>query len=251
MRPLISDVSVWQTKIDFTQMKIQCPAVIIKTSEFKQDVLFSTFWPDAKAAGLVRGSYHFFRPAFNLQTQIDLASKALASDPGDFLALDFEVYDGVEPDRSSSLAETYCKTLHDRFNLPMEIYTRTNIVSRISANARAWMGQYGLWLAEYWWEGKKDFVQNFDSLEDQVETGTSIPAPPAPWKMVDVWQWTGHGRMPGTTGDIDISVFNGDLEAFYKRFGVAPAIAEPTIEDRLEVVEKDVRALKDWTKIPG
>ena len=72
-------------------------AAVIKASEGTvfADPWFSANWHEAKAAGLVRGAYHYGRPsvcsgheeaAFLLQTVGDVGGLQ----PGDFLALDLE-----------------------------------------------------------------------------------------------------------------------------------------------------------------
>ncbi|MCU1256763.1 MAG: Lyzozyme (1,4-beta-N-acetylmuramidase) [Candidatus Angelobacter sp.] len=81
-----------------------------KASEGKSvsDAYFVDNWSAIKAAGMLRGSYHFFHPASPPQEQADLFLTQLAKanggsavlSPGDLPPmLDIEVTDGVPPDQ--------------------------------------------------------------------------------------------------------------------------------------------------------
>lgn len=44
-------------------------------------------------------------------------------------------------------------------------------------------------------------------------TKATIQAPPAPWTQVDGWQFTGHGRVDGILGDVDLDVAPNGFDA--------------------------------------
>src|ERR1700751_5297827 len=70
----------WPTLIQATGISF----VMVKASEAgNRDQLFQQHWAEAKQAGLLRGAYHFLRPATDTQQQVDVFLNALAGDPGE------------------------------------------------------------------------------------------------------------------------------------------------------------------------
>ncbi|MBU6455879.1 MAG: glycoside hydrolase family 25 protein, partial [Cyanobacteria bacterium REEB67] len=67
------DISHFQGSVDFEKLKAAGIAfVFIKATEGGTlvDEKFAVYWKAAKAAGIPRGAYHFFRPKGSVQAQI-------------------------------------------------------------------------------------------------------------------------------------------------------------------------------------
>src|SRR6478609_8516191 len=74
------DVSSYETSIDWPMAKASgIDFAFIRVSDGLQyrDPKFATYWPDAKAAGLMRGAYQFFRPQQDPIAQADLLLNAI------------------------------------------------------------------------------------------------------------------------------------------------------------------------------
>src|SRR5215467_4198178 len=94
------DVSYYQGTIDFSQVKASGRAfVIARISDGTGfvDPNFATYYAAIQAAGMVRGSYQFFRPGQDANAQANLVMQSIgALGPGDLApTLDVEVTDGV------------------------------------------------------------------------------------------------------------------------------------------------------------
>ena len=96
LRALGVDISFWQGSPDFEKMKkAGATFVYIKASQnVWADKSFQTNWEGAKAAGLLRGAYHFYDMRDGSESpkhQAEYFANLLADDPGELLpALDFE-----------------------------------------------------------------------------------------------------------------------------------------------------------------
>jgi GH25 family lysozyme M1 (1,4-beta-N-acetylmuramidase) len=183
------------------------------------DKNFSTNWNEAKADGIARSAYHFFMAGQNPVEQAGFFA-ALTGNPiaygeskysGDFTPwLDIE--GGSRPntmgvDRFTSYIETYLETYYALTGLQIGIYTAA---AWWDANVlrNSWAKRHQLWVAHW---------------------GVQIPSMPLDWKNNSV-PWTLHqysannnnlGGEYGTDGDdIDLSTFNGDLDAFNVQYGL-------------------------------
>lgn len=170
---------------------------------------FAHNWAGIKAAGLVRGAYHFARPEGTdavAEADFFLAEIMHAGglDTGDMLALDLESGSGdLGP---WSLA--FLRRVEQLAGFKPIVYTGKWFTDSHNIGVYPELGEYGLWLAAY---------------------QASMPAPPAPWDVVAFWQHSSTGRVPGIVGDVDLNVFNGDVSrlAFYGKPGAVVTPPSP------------------------
>src|SRR5512140_432888 len=103
------DVSEWQGNIDWKAVHASGRefAVIRVADGSYIDKKFAQNWSGAKAAGMVRGAYQFFRASEDGTTQANILLQHLGGDIGELAPVaDVEVTDGVGPGkRNSHLAQ--------------------------------------------------------------------------------------------------------------------------------------------------
>lgn len=165
---------------------------------------FAQTWPAIKAAGLLRGVYHYAKP--DSSSPEDEAAHFLATvqpalEPGDVLALDMEEGTGNLLDWTLRWLRTVeaavgCKPLFYSGNYFM-------VPHGLTGNAE--LAQHGLWLAAY-----------------QAQP----PPLPDPWEFIAIWQMSGSGTVPGVAGQVDLDLFLGDADQF-RAYGV-PAASPPS-----------------------
>jgi lysozyme len=152
---------------------------------------FAHNWAGIKAAGMVRGAYHFARPeGTDAVREADYFVGLVEQhgiETGDILALDLEAGAGD----LGPWVLAFCHRVEERCGFSPIIYTGRWFSEPHNLGAYPEIGNYALWLASYQQE---------------------MPAPPAPWQAVSIWQHSSSGQVPGIGGDVDLNVFNGDLE---------------------------------------
>ena len=180
----------------------------------------------AKAAGLLRGYYHFFRPVQDSVAQAQFLAKAIAADPGE-LPVVIDVEEAGSPDTWLQLAAPDARVqkvmdfvdeiVRDLGRAPI-VYTRSGLwrVNFGGSPAPAQTG-CGSWVAEY----------------HEDASGPVQPLPPAPtlvpgWDTFHFWQYSQKGRVAGVIGGVDVDVFNGDAAALkaYAASATGPAACE-------------------------
>jgi GH25 family lysozyme M1 (1,4-beta-N-acetylmuramidase) len=220
------DVSFYQDddetprQIDFMQMKKNGASfVIIRAGQRSwPDVDFAYNWHKGKEAGLPRGSYWFYDSREDPAKQANLFASMLSSDTGELpIFADFEDSYGGEY-KGWYHWRTFLERL--KFLLPdkeIAIYTAYYYwKDNTPSDARAYFAQYPLWIANY---------------------DVKAPLVPPPWNETDenqwlFWQYTekGPGRSFGAeSNNIDLNYFNGDLEAFNKRFNLKGSPTPPPV----------------------
>ena len=175
------------------------------------DARFAANWHAAGQAGLVRGAYHFFRPALSVTAQADLFLRTVprlgASDLPPVLDLEApEEWQGIPVLNRPQLALGWLKAVENQFHLKPILYLSPAFVTDVLHNPTALAG-YPAWLAHY----------------------TTDPAPdvPRPWTNWTFWQHTRQGRAPGVSSQVDLNRFNGTLEEL-RSLGRAPVPAAET-----------------------
>lgn len=149
---------------------------------------FESDWPRVRAAGLVRGAYHFAQPDRNsAQAELSFFLNTVGVDleDDDMLALDIEAGSG------------------DLFGWVLEFL-------RDGAN---WAGRK-LWLySGPWFMGPHNLEQR--ELADAAAGlwyaayQASVPAPPRGWEHVGVgiWQYTSEASVPGVASACDANLY--------------------------------------------
>ncbi|MDE2105972.1 MAG: LysM peptidoglycan-binding domain-containing protein, partial [Patescibacteria group bacterium] len=182
------DVSQWQGVIDWPTVKRAGYqfALIRATVGMQEDTTFKQNWTGAKAAGLAVGAYHF---AYDNVTPADQQADffhstvvAAGLEPGDLAALDMEVAEAGVPTRPWN--NEFLGHAGAAFGCPLLDYSD---LSFLEGQIGAEPGNNGLWLAEW--------------------TAT-MPATPAGWPFIAVWQHTNAGAVAGINGRVDLDFFN-------------------------------------------
>ena len=148
------------------------------------DPKFEANWSGAKAAGITRGAYQFFRPAESVNEQADILIRALRKHGAGELApvIDIEETGGLPLSAVVANAQAWIARVKRELGVDPIVYT----------NPGMWRGRglpelaaQPLWLAHY--------------------TDT-CPELPSPWSEWRVWQYTETGRVPGIDGPVDLDV---------------------------------------------
>ena len=188
------DVSVYQGNVDWSQIKgagRQFAFVRISDGLNSPDSKFAQNWPAMKAAGIVRGSYQFFRPSQDpvLQAQLVLDKLAAAGGlkPGDLPpVLDLESADGLAPSVVIAKAKIWLAKIEAATKVKPIVYTAAFMSDVIGTG----FGGYTLWVASY---------------------GTTCPTMPSGWSSWHFWQNADNGSVTGISGNVDTDFFNGTL----------------------------------------
>jgi GH25 family lysozyme M1 (1,4-beta-N-acetylmuramidase) len=208
------DIASYQGTVNFDVLRTEVAFVIAKSTEGTgyKDPTFPRNWAESKRVGLTRGAYHFARPDLGTNAQ-DEAAYFLSAlgpvDPGDLLALDYEV-------QWAGDVVGWCKAWLDL------VYQMTGIKAFIYLNlslvrnhnwAQVIAAGYPLWLASY--DGQPDAV------------------PSTPWPSVAIKQWTSSGTLQAVHGNVDLNTaFGGGdmteaevLAIIEKNYGLTNTVA--------------------------
>lgn len=188
------DVSYYQGNVTWAQVKASgrdFAFVRISDGLNHPDTKFAQNWPGAKAAGLVRGSYQFFRPGQDADQQAQMVLDALDDAggllPGDLPpVLDLEAADSQASSVVVSKALAWLAKIEAAIGIKPVVYTANFMSSVIGDN----FGAYTLWVANY---------------------TTSCPLMPSGWSDWQFWQSSDSGSVPGIAGAADTDLFNGTL----------------------------------------
>ncbi|HXO21200.1 MAG TPA: GH25 family lysozyme [Thermoanaerobaculia bacterium] len=152
------------------------------------DPQFADNRPAMKAAGLLRGAYHFFEPADDAAQQAQFFLQTVQLAAGDLPpALD------VETAASSAMAlwegvETWLQTVAAATGVQPFLYVDPTFADEYEIPAS--LAAYPLWIAEY------DVAQ---------------PTLPEGWSTWLIWQQSESGTVSGVTGTVDLDVLNGPI----------------------------------------
>lgn len=190
------DVSYYQGNVSWSQVKgsgRQFAFARISDGLNYPDTTFAQNWPAMKAAGLVRGSYQFFRPSQDagLQAQMVLDKLAAAGGlkPGDLPpVLDLESADGLASSVVVAKAKAWLAKVEAAIKVKPIVYTAAFMSNVIGTN----FSGYTLWVANY---------------------QTTCPTMPSGWTDWHFWQSSDSGSVPGISGNVDVNFFNGTLAA--------------------------------------
>jgi GH25 family lysozyme M1 (1,4-beta-N-acetylmuramidase) len=158
------------------------------------DGSFAHNWPGMRAAGVVRGAYHFFRPGTDGTAQADtfvneINARGGLSD-GDLAPVaDVEVSDGASAGTIIARLHAFLDRVQARTGRRPIIYTANFFWGGVMGNPHF---DYPLWVANY---------------------GPACPYMPDAFSSWNFWQYSDNVSVPGiTTGGVDGDVFNGTLD---------------------------------------
>ncbi len=161
-----------------------------------RDPRFSSNWKGMRDAGLLRGAYHFFRPAQSVERQAERFLARIGEPaPGDLPPmLDLEETSrasdewlGIERSRRTLLALAWLDLVERALGRKPVVYTRAGFIRNTLGDPGALTG-YPIWLAQY---------------------ASAAPTVPAGWNTWSIWQHTDRGRVAGIAGNVDLDRFNG------------------------------------------
>jgi lysozyme len=189
------DVSYYQKEIDWPAVRgagIEFAFIRVSDGLDHPDTRFADNWAGARAAGVIRGAYQFFRPGRDPIAQADLLLSTMGALAEDDLppVIDVEATDGKSPAQVAAAVQAWLEHVRDAIGRAPVIYTGKYFWQDMVG--RADLSGYPLWIAQW---------------------GPTCPDLPVPWRSWSFWQTSATGRIAGITGDVDTDVFNGDREA--------------------------------------
>jgi lysozyme len=188
------DVSYYQGRIDWTAVRAHGVAFAfarVADGGGFVDPAFADNWAGMKAAGVIRGSYQFFRPGEDPLAQAAVFVREIEARgglrPGDLPpALDVEVTDGVGADTLRLRALAWLTQVEAALGRRPIVYTSPGFWADLDAGPV--FDRYPLWLAH--WD-------------------TACPALPGSWDRWRFWQDATDRTVAGIGEPVDTDWFDG------------------------------------------
>lgn len=187
------DVSEFQGDIDFKQVKdygIEVVYIRSSASHSYIDAKFERNYREAKANNLKIGFYHYVtaRTVEEAREQARFFASVIAGKEADcLLAMDFEVFTGLNKEEVNVISEAFLKTLEELTDKKTIVYSDAYNAYR-TFDDRIYRN-YPLWIAEY--DVKEPEVRNWDT-----------------WYG---WQYTDRGRIPGIRDNVDRDIYKENI----------------------------------------
>lgn len=210
-QPAGIDVSKWQGAVDWTSVRGAGTVFAFVRATYgsaEVDSEFAANWEAMKAAGVLRGAYHFFVTAEDATQQAELFLKTVGTlGAGDLPpVLDVEAGSGTGPNLVSGV-QTWLNLVEQGLGRRPMIYTAPSFWNEYMPGD---FGAYPLWVAEY---------------------GVNAPKAVNGWSGWTFWQYSQSGSIAGVNGSVDLDRFNGsdaDLQALIAASGGAAAPVTPS-----------------------
>jgi GH25 family lysozyme M1 (1,4-beta-N-acetylmuramidase) len=193
---------------------------------------FATDYPQAKAAGLIVGAYHFAQPRLPISSAADQARHYVRT-VGTFRGtgilppvLDLECAGtGGGCTYGTTLSRTqlqqwtklWLDTAQAMTGRVPIIYTYDSFWRNAMGNTTAFT-KYPLWYARY------------------TSTTPTAATLPGGWSRWTLWQYTSTGKVPGIVGNVDINRFNGDAASLRALADGSDALGVPVAPTRVRAV---------------
>lgn len=198
------DVSHWNQDIDWKQVAASgVRFAYLKATEALSyaDGTFLQNLRGARAAGILVGAYHFFRPAFDPILQADWFYK-VAHEANDLPpAIDLEDAGRMTRQKMADAARICLARSEERWQCKVMVYTNPGFWLEHLPSAQDWAAAYGLWQATY---------------------AQIWPPSIYPWAGPHIWQFNSHGRLPGIRTNVDLNRFFGTLDELAALKGSQP-----------------------------
>jgi lysozyme len=154
-----------------------------------KDPKFAAYWQGAKAAGVLRGAYQFFRPAEDPIAQADLFLSLAPYEVGDLPpVLDVEVNGGLTQPQVAAAVHAWVDHVTAAIGRVPIVYA--GLYSWPDLTGSADLTSSPLWIAQY--------------------TTAACPNIPSPWTKWLFWQHSDTGKVDGVvSSELDLDVFNG------------------------------------------
>lgn len=217
------DVSRYQGDVDYDKVRAAgAEFVIVRTGDGKtEDRTAVTNLRNAKAAGLLVGTYHYFRADRDGQTQakavadivtrsgvtldlppaLDLEEGSAEDLPGGIM--DVAEDDDLPLDIVGAEALEHLDHLEREFRMRPMVYTGQAFhwwFSQARPQMAARFGAYPLWTPYY---------------ASRVKMPVDRKGNGFPWTKWTIWQYTGKGTIDGVKGKVDRNRFHGDRAALH------------------------------------
>ncbi|MDG2431518.1 glycoside hydrolase family 25 protein [Flavobacterium sp.] len=188
------DVSEYQGTIDWTQVDtleskyaIRFAFIRATVGMDRVDQAFEENWLGAKKNKLIRGAYHYYRPNENSLQQAALFIKTVHLHKGDLPpVLDIEkLSENQSMTRLKIGLRRWLEAVETHYKMKPIIYTGEKYYDDFLKEE---FSDYLFWIANY------NFYR--EKIEDD-------------WLF---WQFTEKGTVPGIKGNVDINIYNGDLQ---------------------------------------
>lgn len=190
------------------------------------DSKFAEHWTRSKAAGLLRGAYHYLKAAQGGKQQAVEFLKIVKPEKGDLPpALDLEQYFNETATRGQFVenAGAFLSTVKEQTGITPIVYSRASFmrekVCQANGAAPPWATRYRVWIAHWTYD-----YENRKPLEE------------AGWPPYTFWQYSGEKEfLEGITNQygvpvpVDFDVFRGTLNELYRLAGLTPPPLEYTI----------------------
>jgi lysozyme len=185
------DVSHYQGTVDWQQVKAAGNQLAFaKATEgiTLLDSEFATNWAAMKAAGILRGAYHFFEPGDDAGQQATFFLSTVQFESGDLPpVLDVETAPAAGEDLWRGV-QTWLDQVETATGMRPILYLNSSFANENGAPAS--LAAYPLWLAQY-----------------EVE----LPTLPTGWTTWLLWQYSQSGTVNGVSGSVDLDQLNGPL----------------------------------------
>ncbi len=203
-------------QIDFLQMRFAgADFVIIRAGQRDYaDSDFAANWRAARDVGLPRGSYWFYDSRADPSLQAVLWKSLIGSDlPELGLWLDLE--------------EAYGGAWRGEWNWRLFLEELKLLFPGV---------KIGIYTANWWWQAQTisdyEYFGGYPLWVAQYTADPSVVIVPRGWTDADVkfWQYTSHGdglRYGAESLDLDLNLFNGDLDAFRNYFHLGGGTVPP------------------------
>ena len=215
----ILDVSRWQGRIDWDKVKASglISGVMIramgnskegKPSKPYIDPFFARNYAECQRLGIPVGVYGYFKATDKAQADKELALFKQALTGRTFqLPVAVDIEDKLQAALSKSALTdivAHCLSVVESWGVYAMLYTGLNFGQTNLYMGGAALKPYDVWLARY----PKD--QSKTKPEDKPKTDFPY----------GIWQYTGSGRVPGISGDVDLDWAYKDYAAIIQRAGL-------------------------------
>jgi lysozyme len=190
------DVSHYQGTVNWPQVAGAGVAfAFVKATEgiTTVDPMFNQNWSGVRAAGLLRGAYHFYEPGDDPVQQAEHFLTVVSLSQGDLPpVLDIETSGSSTPATIVQGIQTWLETVQQGTGRTPIVYTGNSFWKTLGTSA---FGAYPLWIAEY---------------------GVQTPVLPSGWSRWTFWQYSETGAIAGVSGQVDLDFFQGSLQNLKK-----------------------------------
>lgn len=198
------DVSHWQGSVDWQAVKAEGKLfAFIKATDGDSyvDSSFADNWKNARAGGILRSAYHFFRPQKDAEAQADLFLRTVETLKEDLPpTLDLEVSDNLKTATIIQRVEVWMQAVEAQTGRKAVIYSSPSFLNdhfTVLGKPPSWAKDHILWIANY-----------------LAPTATQ-PNMPKGWATWNFWQHSASGRVNGIQGNVDLNWFNGSVEELF------------------------------------